>query len=181
MTRFGKNIVWICVALVAIGFSFVLYPRKTIEKPLPSLNTDTMIIPPFPIVETYDNSVVPKEPEVVYTPYTVTGYYTQYDRINIYDGEFYGTSTCDAFIATKNDNPLTEYLAGLIRGQNTINSFTKEGYIRININLTDLSDAIRKKITNSSATNTIKIVMSERTTEGKDGIPCGSFVKILEK
>lgn len=175
MTQFGKSLVWVCVALLAIGFSFVLYPR---EKPLESLEApDVMQAPTVPIIETYDNSVIPKEVEEIFTPYTVTGYYTKYVYERIYDGAYYGTTSCDAFIITKNDNLLTQDFLAAIKSGNTWNKLTSDG-IRVNIAFDYVSTSTISKIRQSSFNKQIEITMRKRTPDAKEAPFCASPVRV---
>lgn len=174
MTQFGKSLIWTCIVLLAIGCSFVLYPRETAEKPLPSPDLE---VTQNPIIEVYDNSVIPKEVEEIFTPYTVTGYYTNYIYERIYDGAYYGTTSCDAFVITKNDNLLTQDFLAAIKSGNTWNKLTPDG-IRVNIEFKNVSTSTISKIKQSSFNKQTEITMRKRTPEAKEAPSCASPVSV---
>lgn len=166
---------WICVALIAIGFSFVLHP---IEKKPTRLNPGIKVIP---AEKNADEMYVSTLVQATSTPYIVTGYYTQYEKIRIADGFYYGTTSCDAFVVTKNDNPLIEDLTYTVRIGNTVNSILPDGNLRIHLDFKGKSAEFIQKIKSSTPQNQIKVVMSHKIQEVKDAPPCASFVDIWDK
>jgi hypothetical protein len=134
--------------------AFIVVPNKNVKAPDNSSNIETKTYP-------------------------VTGYYTSYIKRMEYDGEFYGTTSCDAFIEIRNSNPLITYLRNLVTSGNTVNSLTTEGNLRMNIDISKLDQSLRNKIIQSLPDKKITLEMKLRETEGKENISCGSFVRIV--
>ncbi len=175
MTNFGKTLVWTGVVLVVLGLSFVLDPLA--KKPT-ILNPGVKITPAQTNVD--EISVIPKA-QATSTPYVVTGYYMQYEKIRVADGFYYGTTSCDAFVVTKNDNPLIEDLINTVRIGNTVNSILPDGNLRIHLNFKDIRAELIEKIKSSTPQNQTTVIMSHKIQEAKDAPPCASFVDIWDK
>lgn len=174
MTNFGKTLVWTGVVLVVIGLSFVIDPLA--KKPT-RLNPGVKITPAQTNVdETY---VIPKA-QATSTPYVVTGYYSTYEWTIYYDDQYGGTTTCDAFVTTKNDNPLTEYMRNLVKAGNTVNSVLPNGDLRLNLDFRMVDPSTIEKIKSSSPEKLVQIPLSRKIQEAKDAPPCSTFVNIVE-
>jgi hypothetical protein len=164
MDTMAKNWPWFGFTVLLMAVSLKIFPEN---------NPPAIIETQYSFPSAFE-SVSSTKPAI----YEVAGYYSKLEKRNEYDGSFYDTSTCDTFITNKNENDLTLRMAKLIEAGNTVNAFTENGDLRLNISLNDTDEALKKVIQDSSVNSPVLILMSEPERDGKGAGPCTSFVKI---
>lgn len=109
----------------------------------------------------------------------VNGYYSKETKTITFDVGDTRTYMCDTFIMSKSDGPVTGEMSGYIRAGNTVNGFTNNGDLKLNIDLSIIDPVLKNKIITSTLQKTIKLRISNRELEGKGAHPCTSFISII--
>jgi hypothetical protein len=103
------------------------------------------------------------------------GYYHQYDSIDMEK-----KVVCNSIIVTGGSERLIRHFNEWIAGENTINKKDKDGNLMVNIEIDNLENDIKQKITSSTMNNQIELGVIRITPVGRGGVStCISFVDII--
>lgn len=110
--------------------------------------------------------------------YTIGGFYQQLEAKEVLSDI---DVTCDTLIVTGDqDGIVTERVSGMINRANTINRFDQSGRVQIDIDLDDVGDEQRNKITNSTPENPVQLTLTQPAMPGMMVGQCYSIFQTKE-
>ncbi len=118
-------------------------------------------------------------PEAIGETSTPTGVFYGYYTTRTFEDPEWEPRVCDVFVADKSDDPLFQYFSDLVRKGNTVNSLDAEGKLLMNIDLKGVTPQVKEKIVTSTSGSPIFLEVRKKRMEGKDAMPCFSFVDSL--
>jgi hypothetical protein len=111
---------------------------------------------------------------------TVEGYAKLIGYYQKFTGTYFNHPvTCDAFVVTDGNQTLIDNLIEKIANGNTINSLTENNELLLKIPLKELNQNEQSIILNSSISNPVELKVIRKSPEGRAGMACEGFVKII--
>jgi hypothetical protein len=113
----------------------------------------------------------------------LSGFYNKIDKKIIFDDREAKYYKCDVFVVAplnESDGEVYRFLKDLADSGNTVNTLDDRGNLLVNIDISVLQKKTIDKILSSTSTAPISILAEVKELEGRDALPCESFINISD-